>query len=156
MIWFALLFLIYFTAITLAVLAYKGLWFSWYPKFSRPFVFGWHAMGGAILNVQAILYFHIPQAAQNALFLAGSISALLCFTIGIWYRILPARWMLPPWIRWMEGDPKIKERPPDFHIDTRVDRILRTFPFHAGNSRVGADPKPLPLYGSRPGKDSSD
>ncbi|MBW8485264.1 hypothetical protein [Actinomadura parmotrematis] len=48
------------------------------------------------------------------------------------------------------------KKPSNFYVDTRVDRVLRAFPSGDENTRAGARPQAIPLYGSRPGKDNSD
>ncbi|MBW8485265.1 hypothetical protein [Actinomadura parmotrematis] len=148
---------------TLAVLAYKGLWFSWYPHGGygllqknrvsttmnrgtvHPFSIGWNGGSAVFFYGGPLVATSVSPDMFNAVFTTSISPGVVCVIVGVIYRVRPARWMLPAWIRWMEGDPAVPEKPSNFYVDTRVDRVLRTFPFRYENTRAGAHPEPIPL-----------
>lgn len=114
----------------LGICAYQGRWRSWHGSsyFTwaySPLAATWGAVAVLLLTFATILDWLIADA-PNALLLALVVMALTCFVVAGVY-VYPPRRMLPKWVRWLEGDEDVPDRPACFevHKDSRVDAIMR-------------------------------
>jgi hypothetical protein len=112
------------------VAAYQGRWHSW----PRSTFFGWEyaPLGGTWLALAAVL---VDLGILISIFLPNTpgfvsavtfILALVSALFGLLY-IHPPRFLLPAWVRWVNGDASVATRPAclDLYEHSKVDSFMR-------------------------------
>lgn len=117
----------------LGIAAYRGHWHSWHGNDAffhwpyTPLAGAWFGASG-LLVVPAFAVAAVAPASVVAVLAALAVVPLV---ISIVVYVHPPRWLLPRYVRWLEGDEEITERPAclEAHRHSRIDAIMRAITF---------------------------
>jgi hypothetical protein len=113
----------------LGIAAYRGRWHSWHGNdgFFRwpyaPLAGAWFA-SSMLLITAALLVATVVPGVVVAVMLA---IAFLLLLVSIVVYVHSPRWLLPGYVRWLDGDAGFTERPAclDAYRNSRLNRVMR-------------------------------
>ncbi|MEU8123204.1 hypothetical protein AB0C21_31210 [Spirillospora sp. NPDC049024] len=110
----------------LGICAYQGRWRSWHGNTFFTWAYSPLAATWVAASVLLLVAAMIFADAPSALLISLLVLAVVCMGVAVVYAHPPRR-MLPKWVRWLEGDEAVAERPACFevHRDSRVNAIMR-------------------------------
>ncbi|GAA4234970.1 hypothetical protein GCM10022254_41140 [Actinomadura meridiana] len=114
----------------LGIAAYRGRWHSWHGNDTffhwpyTPLSGTWFAASALLIVMTFVIASHVPGAVVAFLALVAGLLGLTSIVV----YVHPPRWMLPRYVRWLDGDAGITERPTclDTYKDSRLNRVMRT------------------------------
>ncbi|MFE9102675.1 hypothetical protein [Actinomadura geliboluensis] len=113
----------------LGIAAYRGRWHSWHGNDDffhwpyAPLAGAW--FGASMLLVMAALL--VGMVVPVAVVAVLVVAALLLLLVAILVYVHSPRWLLPGYVRWLDGDAGFTERPAclDTYRNSRLNRVMR-------------------------------
>ncbi|MGH3243903.1 MAG: hypothetical protein ACRDNL_26220 [Spirillospora sp.] len=114
----------------LGIAAYRGRWHSWHGN-DTTFTWPYAPLAGAWFGASGLLIaltFVVASVAPASVALVPAAIAGVLLLVSFVVYVHPPRWMLPRYVRWLDGDEAVTERPAclDEYKDSRLNRVMRT------------------------------